>query len=267
MATSAIPSINTTQPASKKNVSYIQQINEDDEFDENTQEGYMMLLPVRKKPIIQMFFAFAAMILAIAALARDEIMDGNITFASTNYWHDKMSEVDYDCGYSQLRFTYIFSSGYQQSETYSYGSALCTEDEYIFSSNFCADQVRNGKIWLACGIIAIIFNAVSIFVVYKHGHKSLIYLALMTLSIIFYSTSAFNWLANERCSDMENYSNSSMTLDTNLGSSMVLMIVAIGLCVFGILVSLMYFLKARKRNAQANVVSSTVNTTQITAAR
>jgi len=255
--------VSTTAPKTSSKVSYLPQMDEDDEFGGNSQEGYMMLVPVRKKPILQAFFVFTSMVLAVAALIRDEIMDGNLTFAYTSYWYNKLKEVDYDCGYQQLRFVYKYKGGYQQSESYKYGSSICQADEYIFSTNFCKDQDRLGKVWLACSIIGIICNAVSLIGLYKHGHRSKIYLIYVILSIIFYGVAAFDWLANERCSDMENFSNASMTLDTTIGSSLALMIVAFGLCVFGMLLSLLHLIKHyTKSKEQLPIPLATTITTQ-----
>jgi len=80
--TSTSIQLGSTQQDDKKKVPYMPQINEGDDFDGNN-GGYMMLVPVRKKPIAQMFLAFASMILAIAGLAHDEIMDGNLTFTQS----------------------------------------------------------------------------------------------------------------------------------------------------------------------------------------
>jgi len=261
MASLGVSSTSPQKPSRK--VSYKQQFDEDDELDENTQQGYMMLLPVRKKPVGQLFVAFAAMILAIAALSHDEIMDGRITYSTTNYV-TSVKEVDYVCGYQQLRITYKLSQGYKTSTSYTYNSFLCTDN--VLTTSFCTEQRSNGKIWLACGIVGILFNAVSLIAVYKQGFRSTIYLALITLSALFYFISSFNYLANERCSDLETYSNETVSLNTFLGASLILMMVAGGLCVLGTLLSLAYFIKIYKRNKESNdFSSSTVNTNQIEA--
>jgi len=249
----------TSPPKISKPISYQEQINEDDEYDENTQQGYMMLLPVRKRPVCQLFVAFAAMILAISALVHDEIMDGSVTYSTTNYY---LKEVDYSCGYQQLSLTSKYTQGYQTSTIYSYNPSFCLRDS-ILTTSFCTDQRRNGKIWLACGIVGIIFNAVSIIAVYKQGFRSTIYFALITLSALFYFISSFNYLANERCSDLEMYSTETVSLDTFLGASLIIMMVSGALCVLGSLLSLGYFIKFYKKNKESNdLPMSTVNTTQ-----
>jgi len=258
MASSALPQVTAKVPSANA-VPYVPQTNDDDE-----EGGYMLLVPIRKKPYVQLFLSFAAMVLAIAGLARDEIMDGSITFSSTYYWYN-LKEVDYDCGFQELRFTYVFTKGYKQSESYRYSSSLCEQNEYIFSNNFCSDQNKLGKVWLGCGIVGIIFNAISMLAIHKQGPRSKLYLLLITLSTTFYCAAAFDWMANERCNDLENYSNATITLDTTLGSSLILIIVAAGLCMFGMLLTLFNLIRARVKHTQENDIPlSNLTTTQVT---
>jgi len=101
--------------------------------------------------------------------------------------------------------------------------------------------------------------------IHKQGPRSKLYLLLITLSTTFYCAAAFDWMANERCNDLENYSNATITLDTTLGSSLILIIVAAGLCMFGMLLTLFNLIRARVKHTQENDIPlSNLTTTQVT---
>lgn len=202
---------------------YAPQINvvggENDDFDDPDQ--YMMLVRPfanKKMPYFQMFLPFVAMILTIAALPIDEITDGDWAVDDSLVYWKQVKEIDYDCGWNTLRFTYYWTQGYKQSEEYSYSSKLCDEDEDVFDSNWCSTMHSIGRLWLGFNIVSLLLSFVSIIVVYKQGKTSLIYFVLNFFGVICYLVAVCNWIKNEKCSDIEYYSsNDAFTVTTNVG--------------------------------------------------
>ena len=194
-----------------------------DNFDDPDQ--YMMLVrPFAGKnlPYFQLFLPFVAIILTIAALPIDEITDGDWEIDDSVVYWSEVKEVDYDCGWNVLRFTYYWTEGYKQSEEYDYSSSLCDDDQDVFDNDWCSTMESIGHVWLGFNIVAILLAAVSMVVVFKQGKTSLIYFVLNFFGVICYLVAVGNWLSNEICSDIESFTNETFTVTTNVGKLRVI---------------------------------------------
>lgn len=119
-----------------------------DELDDDVDQYMMMVRPFRNKkiPWAPLILAFIAMILGIISLAIDEISDGDWEIDDSVVYWDSVSEVDFDCGWQELRFTYKWSSKYTNGETYKYSSELCSEDQDVFDKDWCKQMKKLGSV-------------------------------------------------------------------------------------------------------------------------
>lgn len=120
----------------------------DSEADDPDAMLYMTLVrPYQRNPVVyvQMILSLFATALAIAALAVDEIYDGDWNLRS-GYYSDDIKEIDFDCTWDGLAFTYKISGGYEQNEKFKYSSTLCSEDEDVFDPNWCSNMKTLGQV-------------------------------------------------------------------------------------------------------------------------
>jgi len=199
------------------------------------------MIPFQKtKPFLQIITTIICMILAIVAISYDEIQDGDISFTPGSSWLP--TKVDYDCGWKTLRFTSYYGNGNHMTESYEYNSQLCDVNEDIYNNAFCSEMKKNGLAWLICIIFGIIFNFISVFFIYRFGKASLIHFTLLFLSLLMYFVATFNWMANDKCSDIEQNTSENALYDTKIGTSLVLLFIVIGLSSINFLLSSIYII-------------------------
>eukprot|EP00485_Elphidium_margaritaceum_P006132 CAMPEP_0202708312 /NCGR_PEP_ID=MMETSP1385-20130828/20538_1 /ASSEMBLY_ACC=CAM_ASM_000861 /TAXON_ID=933848 /ORGANISM="Elphidium margaritaceum" /LENGTH=216 /DNA_ID=CAMNT_0049367251 /DNA_START=37 /DNA_END=684 /DNA_ORIENTATION=- len=191
------------------------------QVDADDPDTYMMLVPAAnintQLPIIQIACTGLAILFAVAALAKDEMSDGDIVFSTG------AAEVDYDCGWNSYRLNI---NGY--SETYKYAGQYCSNNDEIIDEEFCADSVRNGALWLGCNLVGVLCLIVSIPIILSKqcgGKDSIAFYISGTIGLSLFCFSSFWWWTQDRCEDVEEYDTvfTEADFDTSPGPSLYLM--------------------------------------------
>jgi len=232
------------------------------EVQQDEPEEYMQMVPVpRKKPSAWLHITFPtiAILFAVVGLIVDEISDGDAKFINSN------AEVDYDCGWNSLKFTY-YHKGFTDNQNIKYKNGLCTENMSVFDDQYCQDMQKNGNIWLAFSIIGIILGFISIiaikwgksYILFLNG-VNMLYFILNILSLLSYSIASFNWLINERCHEIEDHATNDVVLDTKVGLSLAFMFVSSCFACLAVLLSSVNIIHKTMTNNQ-NIPSTPINT-------
>ena len=191
---------------------------------------------------------------------------------------DYGGEVDYDCGWKELRFNI---NGY--SEQIAYNSDFCEMDDVI-DDDFCTQSTMNGRIWLASSIIGILITSASIPVLLwkkpicngqcKIGGKdSWPFFIMSIIGCGSFAIASMWWWLSDKCEDIEQYNNSDSQyvqeeFDTSIGPSLYLMWIALFFTIAGILISSLHicnrvqreYYPQRIRSQQQNVQQPRVQT-------
>ncbi|ETO13129.1 hypothetical protein RFI_24245 [Reticulomyxa filosa] len=109
------------------------------------------------------------------------------------------------------------TNGMESTEDYYYRKSSCTNDIDPSISNFCSDMEYVGKVWLACGILSIIWAALAIGVAIKWKKESKALGALLLLCWVNLSIGVGTWNNGERCTDIESWTSEIATFDTHIG--------------------------------------------------
>eukprot|EP01084_Bolivina_argentea_P115186 204883_1 len=89
--------------------------------DQDDPDTYMMLVPADKKvPILQIIFTGLAVCVIIAALATDEMSDGDVRWDFEETSDDFLDEIDYDCGWQDFRLKFIYYGTQEIQYKYKY---------------------------------------------------------------------------------------------------------------------------------------------------
>jgi len=176
-------------------------------------DSYMILVPAAKlntkRPILQISCVSIAILCAVLALSLDEMSDGDVVFSTGD------PEVDYSCGWRSYS---VSVAGYM--ETYDYSGDYCSNNDEVIDEEFCSESIRNGKIWIAYGVIGL-FSAVAAIPAILHqkvgGKASYVFLLFLVSGTVSFSIASFWWWLRDQCEGVEEYSE--MYLEANFDTS------------------------------------------------
>jgi len=223
---------------------YMIQLDEDE-----SDEDYMRMIEYRHIHLPSIYFPFAVIVLVIVGLVYNEISDGKITLNYNS--QTSIQSLTYQCGWEKLVVQVVYTNGLQQNQDYYYRKTACTDTIDPSIPNFCSDMEYVGKVWLACGIMGILWAAGAFGVAIKWGKESKILGALLLLCWVNLSIGVGSWNDGERCKDIESWSSVYATFDTHTGVAIALLYVAIAHAVLGFVLWCYFFavvlIKAKAR--------------------